>query len=63
VSKVVNLRTVRKQRARDTARRESASSAAVSGETRAEHDARRAEQDRRARHLDHHRRERDEPDD
>jgi hypothetical protein len=61
VSSIVNLRTIRKQRARDAARRYGAQSSARSGETRTERDARRAEQDRNARHLDQHHIERDDP--
>lgn len=56
MSKIVNLRTIRKQRSRDAARRKGTESATASGETRAEREARRAEAARSVRHLDNHRR-------
>ncbi|WP_424928162.1 DUF4169 family protein [Amaricoccus tamworthensis] len=62
MSKVVNLRTVRKQKARDKARREGDANAALSGETLAERRARRDAEERRGRHVDGHKRETDRDD-
>jgi hypothetical protein len=56
VGKTINLRTVRKQKARDAARNKGTESAALAGETRSESAIRRAEAERASRRLDGHRR-------
>ncbi|WP_111430342.1 DUF4169 family protein [Rhodobacteraceae bacterium DSL-40] len=56
MSKIMNLRTIRKQRARDAARRDGSGTAAKAGESRADKTARRLEAERAARQLDGHRR-------
>ncbi|WP_424931492.1 DUF4169 family protein [Amaricoccus macauensis] len=61
MTKVVNLRTARKQRARQQARKKGDEAAARSGESRTEKITRLAETDRAKRHLDGHARDRDEP--
>ena len=55
MSKIINLRQVRKQQARDRKRAEGDAGAAKSGEARAARDARRAEAQRAGRALDAHR--------
>jgi hypothetical protein len=57
LSRIVNLRTIRKQQARDTARRKATAAAAGAGESRGSADTRRRETERAARQLDGHRRE------
>lgn len=57
MTEIVNLRTIRKQKAREAARREADAQAAKHGLTKGE---RRRQEDERARaeaHLDRHRRE------
>jgi hypothetical protein len=56
MSKVVNLRTRRKQRDRDDARKKTDAVAAVTGESAAEAARRQAEAELAARRLDGHRR-------
>lgn len=58
MSRVVNLRTVRKQAAREGARAEAAAKAARHGESKPERAKRGAEATKAAAHLDGHRRER-----
>ena len=57
--KVVNLRTRRKQAARDDKRKAAAETAARQGRGKAETALEQARQDKAARELDGHRRERD----
>jgi hypothetical protein len=59
MAKVVNLRTARKQRARDAERCRTAAATARSGEAAAEAERARAEAELERRRLDGHRR--DEP--
>lgn len=55
MSKIINLRQVRKSRARDTARRQGDENAARFGRTKAEIAAEKAESARESRRLDAHR--------
>lgn len=57
MTRVINLRTVRKQAARDEARSEAAGRAARHGEGKAARTRREAEAEKAATHLDGHRRE------
>jgi hypothetical protein len=59
VSRVVNLRTVRKQAARAGARADATAAAARHGESRQERDKRAAESAKAKAHLDGHRRDPD----
>jgi hypothetical protein len=56
MAEIVNLRTRRKQAARDAARAEAAATAATSGRSRAERDLAAARAEQAARRLDGHRR-------
>lgn len=53
---MINLRTARKQKARDAARKAASERSAVGGENRGEAEVRRAESERAMRALDGHRR-------
>lgn len=57
MSKVVNLRTIRKQSARDEKRRAADANAVRHGRSRAERDAEQAASDKARAHLDAHKRE------
>lgn len=57
MSKLVNLRTIRKQAARDAKRRAGDANAARHGRTLAERQAERAQADAARTHLDAHKRE------
>ena len=57
MAKVVNLRMVKKQAARTSARAEADANAAKFGRTKAERDLEKARADKTARDLDAHRRE------
>jgi hypothetical protein len=57
MSKVINLRTIRKQAARDAKRRAGDETAARHGRTRAERDAQKAAAEKARAHLDAHKRE------
>ncbi|MBN2760229.1 MAG: DUF4169 family protein [Rhodobacteraceae bacterium] len=59
MSKVVNLRTIRKQSARDAKRRAGDENAARHGRSRAERVAEQAAADKARAHLDSHQREHD----
>jgi Domain of unknown function (DUF4169) len=61
MSKIVNLRTVRKRQARDAARADKTAKAAASGDTPAARAARKAESEKRDRFLDGHLRDPGEP--
>lgn len=56
MKKVVNLKTVRKQKDRADKRHKAAIAAEKHGESRAARNSRKAEQERAARHLDGHER-------
>lgn len=56
MSQIINLRTRRKQAARDAARHEGTVQAAKHGVTKAERDLTRARADKEARDLDGHQR-------
>jgi hypothetical protein len=60
MAKIVNLRTHRKQSARDTARRDADANAARHGRTKAERARDQHDQDRLKAHLDAHQRDRPE---
>lgn len=57
MSNVINLRTIRKQAARDAKRRVADESAARHGRTRTERDTQQAAADKARAHLDAHKRE------
>jgi hypothetical protein len=59
MAELVNLRTVRKQRKRDTSRKEAAEASAKSGEGKAARRKREAEAELAARRFEGHRREPD----
>ena len=61
MAEIVNLRTRRKQAARDAARQAGTEAAARHGLTRAERTRQQAEAEAAARHLDGHRREGEAP--
>lgn len=57
MAEIINLRRVRKQRARDEADKDAAANRATFGQTKAERERTAAEADLTARTLDAHRRE------
>ncbi|MCO5091931.1 DUF4169 family protein [Bosea sp. (in: a-proteobacteria)] len=61
MAEIVNLRQVRKQKARAEAEKTAAQNRIAFGRTKAERALTEAERDKAARHIDGHRLDRDEP--